>query len=388
MALVACGLAASPGDYAGEPVVTATDGGATDGTTPDGVAPGIDAAGGVARFVLLSGERDPSGPADNPATTNDVWTAFVDDATGAVVSYRVELSALVRGSMEFDAVIGNTWVIGGYGYGVEGTSKSALQFVGWGPGAKTDWLVTTLGVPSNRSDLSRTLVGSTVVTVGGIRSYTPDGGGTAYQYMPDLYSAPVDVAQRSVADFTQMPSSLVKGRSRAGLYVHDNKFIYVVGGKSSSSTLLADVEAAPVDAVAGTVGTFAAQPGLSAPPTAPEYKIFDPSVTSAKGYLYVAGGRLNTSNSPSDIVLAAKINDADGSLGDWKIVTKLPAPTRDFGFAVYKDRLYVFGGVGATQRSDEVLTAAVLADGELGPWESAPNAKLPAPRADIRVAAY
>lgn len=386
VAIAACGLAAAPGDHAGEPRATVEGGGGgQDATTPDGSAPPIDAAGGIARFVLLSGERDPSGPADNPPTTNDVWTAFVD-GDGAVVGYRVEVSAIVRGTMDFGAVLGDQWVVGGYGYGVGGSSNHAVQFVGWQPGVKGDWVLGAFSPPS-RSDHTRTMFGANIVMVGGYRSVTDDGG-TTTTYVKDVFAAPIDVPQRTVGTFTAQASSLNRGRSRAGVYVHANKFLYVVGGKVSSSTLIGGVEVAPVDPMAGTVGAFTDQPGLAAPPAAPDYKLFEPSLISANGWLYVAGGRLNTSNSPSDIVIAAKINEADGSLGDWKVVTKLPAPLRDFGFATYQNRLYVFGGVGATQRTDEVLSATIGADGELGAWEAARNAKLPGSRADIRVATY
>ena len=65
----------------------------------------------------------------------------------------------------------------------------------------------------------------------------------------------------------------------------------------------------------------------------------------------------------------------------------LPAPLRNFGVIVWKDVVYVIGGVGATGRVDDVYSATINADGTLGTWSS-DNAKLPGKRSDIVGVAY
>ena len=79
--------------------------------------------------------------------------------------------------------------------------------------------------------------------------------------------------------------------------------------------------------------------------------------------------------------------NADGTLGDWQTVTKLPSPLHDFAFVAFKGRLYVAGGVGAAARSNEVLSATINSDGTLGAWDAS-NAKLPGARSDFVALAY
>jgi hypothetical protein len=117
-----------------------------------------------------------------------------------------------------------------------------------------------------------------------------------------------------------------------------------------------------------------------------DHKLFQPSLTAAEGYLFVAGGRINFASAPTDLVVAAKIN-ADGTLGAWHNVTSLPKPLHDFAFVGFKGRLYVAGGIGTTVRSDEVYSATINGDGTLGAWDSS-NAKLPSPRSDFVALAY
>ena len=144
------------------------------------------------------------------------------------------------------------------------------------------------------------------------------------------------------------------------------------------------MEVAKIDVASGALGAFSKQPALMN--AGADHKVFMPSVAAGNGYLFVAGGRINGASTPTDVVLSAKIN-ADGTLGAWQNVTKLPSPLHDFAFVAFKGRLYVAGGVGAAARSSDVLSATIHADGTLGAWDTS-NAKLPGARSDFVALAY
>jgi hypothetical protein len=159
--------------------------------------------------------------------------------------------------------------------------------------------------------------------------------------------------------------------------------LYVVGGRVPAG-LTGAVETAKLDVGAGTVQAFASQPPLMS--AGGDHKLSQPNLVAAEGYLFVAGGRTNFAGAPTDVVLSAKIN-ADGTLGAWHNATNLPKPMHDFAFVGFKGRLYVAGGAGTTERSDDVYSASINGDGTLGAWDGS-NAKLPARRSDFVALAY
>src|SRR5438105_2540714 len=85
-----CGLLASPGDY----LASSGDGDAAivvPAPPSDGAVSDVD-PGPAATIAVLSGERNPTGPGDDPAWAGDLWLADLD-AAGRVVRFRIALSA-------------------------------------------------------------------------------------------------------------------------------------------------------------------------------------------------------------------------------------------------------------------------------------------------------
>ena len=378
----ACGLLAPPGDYASTPPEgAASDGGGApdvraDATVlPDGnvVAP---AAG---RIAVLAGERDAAGPDDNPAWTSDCYVAEID-GDGHVARWTIDRSAPVIGPFDATAVLSGSWVSLSVGYGISGSRASTVQLVGWSPGPTGAWRAARANMPGGLDEVTRVFFGAHVAIVGGVRAIPVDGGGSTSAFTDEVHVADVDVTQGTLGATEDAGTSLAVARSRPGLLVTGDR-LYVAGGRTSGASTTASVEMAPVDAQAGTIGAFAEQPALAN--DAGEVRVIRPALVAAEGWLFAAGGAINATGTPSDVVLASKIDPATGALGPWKGVAPLPRALRDFAFVARGNVLYVIGGQSGATRSDDVSSATVGPDGSLSPWNSAGNAKLPAPRSDL-----
>ncbi len=107
------------------------------------------------------------------------------------------------------------------------------------------------------------------------------------------------------------------------------------------------------------------------------------------GAIYIAGGfgRAGANRTELDDVQFAVLQP-DGSLGSWTSTTSLPEPRGDHSSFAYAGRLYVAGGVTdwTETRLDSVISAPVLATGQLGNWVS--EASLPFPRRSGTVSVY
>lgn len=91
------------------------------------------------------------------------------------------------------------------------------------------------------------------------------------------------------------------------------------------------------------------------------------------GYLYVAGGQTNGSTVIDDIDYAPI--HSDGTVGAWVNISSFPTARRDAGFLMSNGYAYVFGGcTGAAQACagfiKDNMYAIVNADGSLGQWQS------------------
>lgn len=377
----ACGLLAHPGDYtsaSGES--PGTDAGTTEAQVPDAtVLPdGNVAPPPAGRIAVLAGERDSTGPEDNPAWTSDCYVAELD-AAGRVVAWSIDRSAPVIGPFDATGVVSGSWVSLSVGFGISGTRASAIQLVGWSPGPSGAWRSARANMPGGLDEVVRVLFAGHVAIIGGTRTVTVDGGTSTY-FTKEVHVADIDVTQGQLGPTTDSGTSLVVARSRPGVLASGDK-LYVAGGRSGGGGTTASVEMATVDAQAGTIGDFAEQPALQN--DSGEVGVIEPKLVAAEGWLFAAGGRINTTGTPSDVVLASKIDPTTGALGPWKGVAPLPRALRDFAFVARGNVLYVIGGQAGAMRSDDVSTARVAADGSLSPWESAGNAKLPAPRSDL-----
>lgn len=104
-----------------------------------------------------------------------------------------------------------------------------------------------------------------------------------------------------------------------------------------------------------------------------------------QNWLYVIGGLEDTGKAIYSHIYRAEVKP-DGSLAAWSYLTDLPDSAtnpqpkgRYYSEALIRDgHLLVLGGRDATQSLSDVLSAPILADGTLGPWQFLPP--LPAPR--------
>lgn len=384
--VAACGFLASPGDYTSE---------APDAAGPDGATPVDDGGGGrdvvvlpdgnvpMSRgtILLVAGERDATSQEDDPAWSGDVFAGVLDES-GAVALWRSERSAPIIGAFDAVTVFDNRLFTLSFGFGIFAGRNHALQSIAFGPGITGDWRANRAAMPGGLDEIARAFVGTRVVTVGGSRTVQVDGGTNTF-VVKETHIAPVDGAKNELGAFGDGPS-LVVARARPGVLVTAARII-VAGGRAPVATGIAStVESAKIDPAQGTVEPFEAQSTMMA--GGAEHRVVAPQMVTANDWVYLAGGRV-ANNTPTDVVLGAKL-DANGALGPWQELTKLPKAIRDFAFVAHAGVVYVIGGQNADGRSDEVLSAPIQADGTLGPWASTNNAPLPVKRSDFVAVAY
>ncbi len=114
-----------------------------------------------------------------------------------------------------------------------------------------------------------------------------------------------------------------------------NGFIYSTGDLSDS--LGAGVQYAPINSD-GTLGVWAVTSSMN-------QKRGDHAVIadSRSGYAYALGG-LRTSPFTRTATVERASLSPDGTLGEWNLVTSLPAPSEDMAFAQSNGRIYMLGG--------------------------------------------
>lgn len=392
LATARCGLLGAPGEYGG----ASGDGTTADATTeasnptdamsqPENVVlpDGMIVPSSIGTIAVLAGERDPTSADDNPAWSADAWSGVLA-ADGRVATWRIEKSAPIIGSFITGSLIDKTWVMLNVGFGLGGGTGTAIQSTSWTPGITGDWKAgRATGAPGGLDNSTRAFFGTRLAYVGGTRTNPGvDGGPATTFFTKEVHFSDVDVANNTIGSSSDTGHQLVTARSRAGVATVGS-YLYVVGGRGNGGILNA-VEVAKVDLTTGVFEAFSSQPSLTA--SGNDHKIFEPALAAADGYLFVAGGRVDNTNSPTELVLSAKIA-VDGSLSAFQTLTPLPETLRDFAMVAFKKRLYVIGGSNGTVRSDVVYSASISADGKLGTWQNN-NAKLPAPRSDFVALAY
>ena len=380
--LVACGLLAPPGGYSGgSEVVTDNDSATPDGSKPADVVVSPDGnvtiPGSAGTLVVLAGSHDPVSGDDDPAWSADVWTGILDEK-GKVAIWNIEKSAPIVGPFDNLAIIGGVLCTLDTGLGVNNGRAPTLQSIGWAPGLTGDWKASRVDLPGQLDSPGRLMTGTHLITLGGFRTVTDDAGTNTFA-VKEVHPATIDTATNKVGAFSSPGVSLLNARANAASAVV-NGVLYVVGGRTGGSNLTASVEASNYTDTDAKLDGFTNQPSLMK--GGAEHKIYLPEVFGDRGYVFVAGGRTDTANTPTATVQSAHVKP-DGTLEDWVNVLDLPAPLRDFGVIVHRDVLYVMGGVTTGgMRVDDVYSATINADGTLGPWDGS-HAKLPAKRADI-----
>lgn len=146
--------------------------------------------------------------------------------------------------------------------------------------------------------------------------------------------------------------------------VHSSNHLFHTGGISGTMGIPdgTKVFSAPASE-SGTVGAWTARAPL------PEAVFYHAGV-AVNGHLFVLGGFHYTDADGmvvSNTVYRAAAG-ADGSVGAWQTATALPEAVFFPSAAVWNGRIYVTGGWNGAALVNRVYSAAVNADGSLGPW--------------------
>jgi N-acetylneuraminic acid mutarotase len=139
--------------------------------------------------------------------------------------------------------------------------------------------------------------------------------------------------------------------------VLNNGYLYVLGGYGTRGTLN-DVWFSRIDEDGSlspwttTTGFPGARMGLAA--------------AAYAGYMYLAGGSQFAQSFLGDLYYAPI--KTDGSLGGWSQGTPLPTARSGHTATTYDGHVFIAGGRDGGGFLDEVLSAAILPDGSIGPW--------------------
>ncbi len=367
--VLGCALSFGPGDYTGagsdasdnDAVPAPPPDGGSDTTAPDGDP--SDAP--TRRLLVLAGEKD--GP-DTP--TNDVWVAPIE-ANGDVGQFEYIQPGLFRGTLVTANVAGGRLFVASRANGrsVEHVAVDAGLLV-------PPWHGQTVAAPE-LPGYGQIFSGSSLLALGGAGDVPDDTGATVFVRDDAIRISAFDGG--AFGALTPSTSKLpVPLRDMTTVAYKD--FVYVIGGDGAAADQKSKVYVGRTDPQAG-VGAFTETSRVINPQNNQPHTPSSPIVCAGEGRLFMAGGM--TGSSATDIVLAATIDEGDGTIGPWKAVTKLPGPLRGAGCAIWNGHLHVLGGIGATSRSDRIVRAPIAQDGTLGEWELSSGEKLPAPRSSV-----
>ena len=141
---------------------------------------------------------------------------------------------------------------------------------------------------------------------------------------------------------------------------------YAIAGQHAGRQNSADVYiASQAGRDAPELGPWSRGPSLPAPR-------FHAAIVEREPFIYVLGG-LETTNS-SATVFRTRIRP-DGSLTPWETLDSLPRPRSHQAAVVYRDAIYMIGGLDGNPAGRQaplwdVVRAPILRDGRLGRWET------------------
>jgi N-acetylneuraminic acid mutarotase len=285
-------------------------------------------------YVYMTGGRDAS------AVLSDVQYAPLN-ADGTVGSWTATTGLL--GGLQRHAMV----AYNGYLYtlgGVTSLGTGSSDQVNYAPinanGTVGAWAVTA-NFTSGVTDLTSVAYNGYLYIIGG--SFF-NGSTTSVN---TVRYAPLN-ADGTVGSWTTTTGFTIARHSHTSI-VH-NGYLYVIGGRNNgSSTPLGTVQYAPINSD-GSIGTWTATTTLA---TARD----EHATIFYSGYLYVIGGRSGTSTPLSDVQYAS-IN-ADGSLGAWQSTTAFSVSRYSHTAAAYKGKLYVMGGYDGTTLYNTVQYTSV-----------------------------
>jgi hypothetical protein len=362
-----CSLGAGGADYAAAGPAT---GGSADAASPDaGDASDARPAATVPRALLLGGDREPFGANEDYTFLSEVLATPLDPP---FKTWERMQPPLLRGWFAA-SLFDRTLVLDGDARNI--SSSALAHVVQWATvdaAGPRDWSAMT--VPANPLGyMSRILTSpKTLLAVGGRNSSSV--------YVGEVHSLALDLAAKTAGTWSVVTGVTLTPKRGDPSLVTYKQYLYVVYGRDATGTYeQPEVEVATLDPN-GIPGPMRATEPLVDGSNRP-LPNSEPGLVVANGALWVIGGRVTYQGAPSDSVVYARINEADGSLAKWTAGPKLPAPLREAGIYVHAGTIYVAGGAGVTARSDAVLSLAVNQDGTPnGTWQTL-SQKLPTARA-------
>ncbi|HEX7023207.1 MAG TPA: hypothetical protein VF187_00190 [Gemmatimonadales bacterium] len=282
----------------------------------------------------------------------------------------------VNGATQPSGPIGSTVIIEGSNFGgAQGSSKVLFSDGLGGTVAATivsagDWTSTFIvtSVPAGAA-------------TGGVTVQTSLGTSTALTFTI-IQNAVFSPSTINWSATTELPVAL-SGHALAFAQlpgVTPLRVIYSVGGAGAAGAPVTTVNVATVG-LGPAVGVWTATTPLPAAVAFHALVVATPANAriTGTGFLYVLGGAVDAAGAPTTAVYRGTLA-ADGTVSAWAAVTALPAPLHSLGAVIFHGDLYVVGG--ATTGNAPVATvyrSRIGAAGELGAW--LPQPALPFRRA-------
>lgn len=216
-------------------------------------------------------------------------------------------------------------------------TKSNGTFENPGCGGATVWCAAT-NLPSGRFGHSATVYKNSVYITGGC---TAGGCSTATNTV--LYGTPTATSAASSGNISDWRPG-VSQNMPASLFWHASAayggYLYVLGGQKTSacegsSNVCREIYSAPINS-GGDVGVWKTTAYLPR-------QVYGATAAATNGYLYLTAGATSGGGNLSSGLYVPILTG--GQLGQWEDNTSLAAATRHQGAALYRQRLYLTGGM-------------------------------------------
>lgn len=155
----------------------------------------------------------------------------------------------------------------------------------------------------------------------------------------------------------QVATSLPLSVGGGGIPVVTNNYIYIIGFDWGGTNTTYGSCRAPINSD-GTIGSWTYLP------REPNVGKRHGAVAMTKDRIYLIGGTLGT-NYKTNTVITAPITN--GLIGSWKYVDNIPTVLMAMGYAVIKNRIYLFGGNNGTDQS-AIYSSVIDNNGIIGAW--------------------
>ena len=304
-------------------------------------------------------------------TSTSDFTSGNDDSNIDYPANQINRGALTGGTMTLTTSTGTSGSLGiyahvalaynGYMYAVGGTDGSTtfdtVRYVAINSNGTLGTWSTTTNMPDGRRYMAGAIYNGYMYILGGIS--TGSGSAVRYALLQSNGTIATDsgCGQAWCTSSNSLPAGAGTQEQVATVY---NGYIYNLGGMTST------VYYAPLNAD-GSVGSWTAASSF----TNDRYEF---SGGAYNGYMYIYGG--TSGSGVRTDAQYAPIN-SDGSLGTWVATTSPPSLTGIswMAFGIYNGYVYAAGGLNSSgQYMSSAILAPILANGQLGTWETINNA--------------